>query len=135
MTTDEYRELTAADLAERWRPKTALESLTAAAAEPVGEEYATQEEALQWLRKLAWSDLQYQRDQALNGVWSIACEGAVSRIRGLTSLVGPEPWESVPVGLILDGLYERLHETIGHPTPLTDEDRARAKAVMDHRSR
>jgi hypothetical protein len=135
MTDSEYRELTAADLAERWRPKTALESLTATASQPVGEEYADPETALRWLRSLAWGELQEARRQALNGAWSMQCDNLVDQIVGLTSLVGPEPWESVQVDLILDGMYERLHEAMGCPTPLSDDDRRRAQEVLDRRAR
>lgn len=129
----EYRELTAADLAKRWREKTSAESVDAAIAEFDSDEYATPESALRWLLVLAWSELQDARRTALNGRWSMKCDYAVHRIMGLTSLVGPLGWERVQVDLILDGLYERIHEQIGHPTPLTDADRARAREVLERR--
>lgn len=133
--TDEYHELTAAELAERWREKSALEYAELTAKQPVGEEYQTPAAALEWLRGLAWGDLQQARGRALNGVWSMECDNVIDQIVGITSLVGPEPWESVNVSLILDGLYERIHEAAGYPTPLSDADRARAQAVMDRRHR
>lgn len=129
---DDYVELTAADLAHRWRERTVLESVDEAIAFAGStEEYATPDSALRWLLKLAWDELQSARRQALNGRWSINCDGQVCRIIGITRLVGPLSWEHVPVDLILDGVYERIHEAIGTPTPLSDEDRRRARAVRD----
>lgn len=128
----EYRELTAADLAHRWRERTVTESVDEAVAGCVDdEEYATPETAVRWLLKLAWSDLEEARRNAINGRWSMACDGQVARIVGLTKLVGPIGWETVPVPLILDGVYERIHELIGTPTPLTDDDRRRAQQVAE----
>lgn len=126
----EYMELTAADLAHRRRERTVLESVDEAIAEASAtEEYATPDAALRWSLVLAWSDLDRARGQALNGRWSIACANEVTHIVGLTRLVGPIPWEEIPVDLILDGIYERIHEAIGVPTPLSDDDRQRALDV------
>jgi hypothetical protein len=132
--TSDYVELTAADLAYRWRERTVAESVGEAVASALqDEEYATPESALRWLLQSAWYDLQQARESAINGKWSIACDGQVSRIVGLTQLVGPQSWEPVPVDLILDGVYERIHEAMGNPTPLSDDDRRRAQAVKDRR--
>lgn len=128
----EYVELTAADLQERWRERDPLDYIDEAAAH-VEEEYATPESALRWLLRLAWSDLQAARRLAINGRWSINCEHIVSRIAGLTRLVGPIDWGEVPVDLILDGWYERIHAAVGTPTPLTASDHARAREVLEHR--
>lgn len=130
----EYVELTAADLRERWRERDPLEYIDEAASQ-VDEEYATPDSALRWLLKLAWSDLRDARQHALNGNWSINCENVVSRIAGLTRLVGPIDWEEVPVGLILDGWYERIHAAVAAPTPLTTADHARAREVLERRHR
>jgi hypothetical protein len=130
-----YVELTAADLAHRWRERTVLESTDEAVAQAgATEEYATPDSALRWLLVLAWGDLQSTRERALNGRWSIACDDQVCRIIGLTRLVGPLSWECVAVDLILDGIYERIHEAIGTPTPLSDDDRQRARAVIERRN-
>lgn len=129
--TDDYRELAPADLAHRWRERTVLEYVDEAAASDTREEYATKDSALQWTLQLAWSDLQHQRRQAANGTWSIACDNAVTHILGLTKLIGPVDWGSVSADLILDGVYERIHELAGTPTPLSDEDRERARDVFD----
>jgi len=125
----DYVELTAADLADRWRQKTVLELLDIALRRQVREEYGSPEAALRWHLILAWSELQQARRSALDGRWSIACESRLEAIVGLTGLVGPLPWEEVPLNLILDGLYERIHEAAGTPTPLTDEDWVRARVV------
>jgi len=93
----------------------------------------TPDSALRWLLKLAWDDLQSARHEAPNGRWSMRCDSQVDRIIGLTRLVGPLPWEEVQVDLLLDGIYERIHESIGTPTPLSDEDRRRAQAVKEGR--
>jgi hypothetical protein len=131
----EYVELTAADLAHRWRERTVLESVDESVVQAgETEEYATPESALWWLLRLAWGDLESARKSALNGRWSMTCDGHVERIVGLTRLVGILSWEHVSVDLILDGVYERIHEAMGSPTPLTDDDRRRAQGVKDRRA-
>lgn len=132
----EYVELTAADLAHRWRERTLHESVDEAITlAGATEEYATPDAALRWLLELAWDDLESARRDAINGRWSIRCDNQVDRIIGLTRLVGPLPWEHIQVSLILDGIYERIHEAIGTPTPLSDDDRRRAEEVKARRAR
>lgn len=94
------------------------------------EEYATQESTLRWLLELAWCDLQAARRVAANGTWSMACDHQVCRIIGLTKLVGPLTWEKIQIGLIIDGIYERIHAAAGTPTPLSDEDWRRVRAAQ-----
>lgn len=132
MTDDGYRELTAADLAHRWRERDPLEQATEAAA-VVNEDYATEDSALRHLLDCSWNDLLEAQQRAINGKWSIECEWIVQRIAGLARLIGPTDWGHVPVALLLNGWYERIHEAAGCPTPLTPEDRARAQAVQDRR--
>lgn len=95
------------------------------------EEYATADSALQWLLALAWDDLQEARRTAADGQWSIACDSQVARIVGLTRLIGPLPWENVAVDLILNGVYERIHQAMGMPTPLTDDEREQVRAASE----
>jgi len=133
--TDGYVELTTADLAHRWRERTLIEHVDESVAQTKeDDEYATPDSALRWLLQLAWGDLASARNTAIDGKWSMACDGQVARIVGLTRLVGPLPWEHVSVELILDGVYERIHEAMGTPTPLSDEDRARAQDVKERRT-
>ncbi len=116
------------------RERTLLESVEEAIAAPGSTgEYATPGSALRWLLTLTWGDLQSARYEAANGIWSIRCAALVDRIIGITHLVGPLPWDEVPVDLLLDGVYERIHEAIGTPTPLSDEARRRAQEVKDRR--
>lgn len=133
--SEEYRELSAAELTYRWRDRTVLESVDEAIAQAAADtEWATPLSALTWLLVCAWNDLQDARGRALNGKWSITCDHQVGRIVGLTRLVGPANWEVVPVDLILDGVYERIHEAMGMPGLLLDGDRRHAQAVMDRRT-
>lgn len=135
MTERPSDELTEADLAHRWRERTLRESVDEAivfAGE--AEEYATADSALRWLLQLAWGDLQSARSSALNGRWSIECEYLVCRIVGLTKLVGPTGWGDVPVNLILDGVYEQVHEAVGIPVLLSESDRRRAREVKERSS-
>lgn len=133
--TEDYVELTAADLAQRWRERTVAEYVDEAIAYAgEAEEYATPDSALRWLLVLAWSDLEEARRTALSGKWSMRCDSQVHRIVGLTRLVGPLRWEEVQVDLLLDGTYERIHEAVGTPTPLSDDDLRRARVVLERRS-
>jgi len=99
------------------------------------EECATAESALRWLLELAWADLQAARRRAMDGRWSMECDSAAARIVGLSRLVGPVSWEDIDVELVLDGLYERLYEVIGTPTPVSDDDRQQCQAILDGRRR
>jgi hypothetical protein len=126
------QELSASELAHRWRKRTTLESVDEAVTQAgQTEEYATPDAALRWLLELAWTDLAEARRHSADGTWSIQCDGIVGRIIGLTRLIGPLSWEHVSVDLTLDGVYERIHEAIGMPTPLAPADRQRAQAVRE----
>jgi hypothetical protein len=60
-----------------------------------------------------WHDLQEARLRATNGRWSIECGGVQDRIEKLTRLVGATAWESVPISLVEDGLYQRINRDLG----------------------
>lgn len=75
----------------------------------------------------AWEGLAEARRRALSGAWSMACDAAVRRIARLTWATEPLSWVDVPLVLTLDGLYEVVHELIGTPTPLSDEEYERAE--------
>jgi hypothetical protein len=130
--SEDYVEFTADNLSHRWRNRTVLEFVDEAVSNADStEEYATPESALRWLLELAWSGLELARREALNERWSIRCDHEVCRIIGITRLIGPLPWEHIPVDLILDGIYERIHAGIGVPTPLSDDNRQRAREVKE----
>lgn len=60
-----------------------------------------------------WYDLNEARRTAQNGRWSIQCEYIQGRIEKLTKLVGPTSWESIQIGLIEDGLYQKINRDLG----------------------
>lgn len=56
-----------------------------------------------------WYDLHQAQRDAMNGQWSINCDGLAERIRIFTALVGPTPWEQIQLPLLENGVYQRLH--------------------------
>ena len=70
-----------------------------------------------------WSDLGNARRDALNGSWSVRCDGIVARIVTLSRMVGAAPWGHVDVDTILSGLYVRVHVEHGLHHPAVDWDR------------
>jgi hypothetical protein len=66
-------------------------------------------EELAWL----WSDLDAARRRAYHGQWSVTCDNLVERIKNLTSLTGPTPWDNVPIPLLEADIYQRVHEELG----------------------
>lgn len=76
---------------------------------------------LVWL----WGDLATARRNAHNGCWSVGCENTVTRIVALSRMVGATPWGHIDVGVLLDGLYERVHREAGIEYPPIDWVRVR----------
>lgn len=65
-----------------------------------------------------WEDLYEARNSSINGEWSIRCDHLVGRIKNLTLLVGPTPWNEIQASLLETGVYQRVHTEIGvtvHP--------------------
>lgn len=60
-----------------------------------------------------WYDLHEAVRSALNGRWSIQCDYIQGRIEKLTKLVGPTPWESIQIGLIETGVYQKINRDLG----------------------
>jgi hypothetical protein len=60
-----------------------------------------------------WGDLGDAIHTAINGRWSIRCDNLEDRIRALTQLVGPTPWEQVGMTLLENGTYQRIHDDLG----------------------
>lgn len=73
------------------------------------------DDAARWELALLWNDLHDARGYAANGEWSIKCDGLLSRIQVFTRLVGPTPWEEIPIPLLEDGTYQRIHAEMGVP--------------------
>ena len=59
-----------------------------------------------------WNDLDDAMRYALNGTWSIQCDGLADRIKTLTQLVGPTPWDKVQMSLLENGVYQRIHDEL-----------------------
>jgi hypothetical protein len=82
---------------------------------------------------LLWGDLHRARQSAINGRWSIQCDHLVERIKALTPLVGPTPWDEIQIPLLEHGIYQRVHEELG-VTVNVDMDRvAETRASIDGR--
>ena len=60
-----------------------------------------------------WHDLTTAQTQAHNGEWSVQCEYLERRIKALTPLVGPTPWEQIQLLSLENGVYERVHTDLG----------------------
>lgn len=91
---------------------------------------------LAYLQADLWDQLIEARRSSMSGVWSIRCGGIVHRLVWLTKHTQkPTPWGNVPMDLLIDGTYEAIHEAIGMPTPLTDEQRAEVVRLVDERDR
>lgn len=91
-------------------------------------ELDTLREALQEELSCLWTDLQTARRDALNGNWSMHCDWIEGRIKAITPLVGPTSWRQLDIGLIEDGVYQRIHEEIGVEAPYDEQ------GVREHRA-
>lgn len=60
-----------------------------------------------------WYDLHEARLYAYSGEWSMKCDSLVERIKALTPLVGPTPWEEIQIPLLEAGVYQRIHAELG----------------------
>lgn len=81
-----------------------------------------------------WHDLMRDIREAINGQWSMACDGTVHRIKRLTPLVGPTPWDTVPIPLLESGLYQRIHAELGIDAPVDMERVAKTRERINRRS-
>jgi hypothetical protein len=88
------------------------------------EQFATLEEAAAHELKLLWDDLRSARRIAANGHWSINCDHLAYRIAVLTRALGKAtPWQEIPVDLLADGIYQRMHDLMGIPYEQPDMQR------------
>lgn len=79
-----------------------------------------------------WTDLQSARHDALNGSWSVGCEWFEGRIKAITPLVGPTPWEKLDIQLIEDGVYQRIHQELGIEAPYDEEGVRKHREQLDN---
>jgi|SRR5437899_1881031 len=78
-----------------------------------------------------WDDLLRARDSALRGRWSMECDWLVGRIKRLTPLVGPTPWEEIQSRLLEDGTYQRIHREIGVEVSVDMEQVAKTRTFIN----
>lgn len=94
-------------------------------------ELETLRDALSEELSCLWTDLQTARRSAYKGNWSMHCDWIEERIKAITPLVGPTPWEQLDIILIEDGVYQRIHEEIGVPAPYDEEGVRQHRAYLD----
>lgn len=82
---------------------------------------------------LLWNDLNRERSLAINGEWSMNCDHLVERIKALTPLVGPTPWEEIQIPLLELGIYQRVHTELGIPVDVDMERIAKTRASIERR--
>lgn len=96
-------------------------------------ELETLREALRGELYFLWRDLDQAIQTAINGKWSMHCDSLVERIKGITKLVGPTPWEEILLPLLEQGVYQRIHAEIGVDAPVDMVRVAKARASFDAR--
>jgi hypothetical protein len=81
-----------------------------------------------------WGDLETARQSAINGTWSIQCDNLTERIKDLTAVIGPTPWDEIQIPLLELGIYQRIHAELGTDSPKVQPDMekvAELRARMD----
>ncbi|MTE20298.1 hypothetical protein F0L17_14505 [Streptomyces sp. TRM43335] len=63
--------------------------------------------------------------------WSIHCDDLEERIKALTTLVEPTPWQNVPPSLVDNGVYQRIHGELRIPVRVAPAAVAAVRAVPD----
>ncbi|MFB4265333.1 hypothetical protein [Nonomuraea sp. GTA35] len=100
------------------------QELREAISEADEETFATLEEVAAHELMRLWADLRSAIRNAASGYWSINCEQIAYRIAVLTRALGKAtPWESIPVDLLADGVYQRMHDLMGIPYEQPDMQR------------
>lgn len=83
-----------------------------------------------------WSDLELARHYAIKpGTWTMQCEDLEGRIKELTSLVGAAPWEEMPITLLEDGVYQRIHADLAIDAPVDMDCVAEVRAQIEEQLR
>lgn len=65
-------------------------------------------EALRGELASLWYSLHAARLHAMNGSWSMECEGLTHRIVNLSRLVGATPWGKIPIPMLADETYQGI---------------------------
>jgi hypothetical protein len=78
-----------------------------------------------------WDDLDAARNHAMNGDWSTECDDVAERIKMFTRLIGVTPWEKVPMTLLENGVYQRIHAEMGVDAEVDMEQVARIRAGIE----
>lgn len=86
------------------------------------------------LRSL-WHDLDHAVRSALNGTWSMGCDDVTHRIKRLTRLVGPTPWEAIQITLLESGVYQRIHAELGIEVTVDMDQVAEVRERIEDRRR
>lgn len=80
-----------------------------------------------------WSDLHVAQRSAMNGQWSIQCGHLEHRIKQLTPLVEPTPWEEIQIPLLENSVYQRIHAELGIEVSVDMERVAGVRQSIDGR--
>ena len=78
-----------------------------------------------------WADLDTAIRHAVDGQWSMQCDWVTDRIKQLTQLVGPTPWEQVQISLLEGGIYQRIHAELGVCGEVDMARVAEIRAIID----
>ncbi|GFE20000.1 hypothetical protein [Streptomyces nigrescens] len=102
-------------------------------AKPMAIDHQKLEEVAREQLVLLWGDLERARCSAINGKWSMMCDSLVERIKSLTPLVGPTPWEEIQIPLLELGIYQQVHAELGIPVDVDMERVAKTRESIDGR--
>jgi hypothetical protein len=78
-----------------------------------------------------WGDLHDAQQRGIRTDWSIQCENLADRITALTKLVGPTPWDHVPLPLRENGVYRRVLASMGITAEVDMAEVARLRRDLD----
>lgn len=79
--------------------------------------FQVRDDALKRELENLWNDLGTEVRMAHRGCWSVGCESKAERIERISRIVGPLRPGAIPMTLLADGLYERLHDQWGIDLP------------------
>ncbi|MCV7174773.1 hypothetical protein [Mycolicibacterium sphagni] len=92
----------------------------------------------QWIRDeliQLWSDLDTAQRNAINGDWSIQCDGIGQRIKEASELVGPVDYADIGMTHLITGWFAAMNRRIGIVDPKLPTDEEIAGYIeMQHQS-